>query len=173
MDIKVVSAVGKGDTKLAAFDNALQQMGVSNYNLIYLSSIIPPQSKVTKIGKYITPPGEFGHRLYVVRADVRCDLEGYGIAAGVGWYQLEDNRGFFVEHSNMEKLLAEAKTISVNELHDLTREQISLTLRDMCKFRNIPFDPKNVHSAISATEVKGMPVCALSMAVYESEGWAK
>lgn len=172
MDIKVVSAVGEGDTKLAAFDNALQRMGVSNYNLIYLSSIIPPNSRVTKIGKYITPPGEFGHRLYVVRADVRSDIVGNAIAAGVGWYQLEDNRGFFVEHSNQERMTGETQTITIEQLHDLTREQITMTLRDMCNFRNIEFDPSKVHTAISSTEVQAKPVCALSMAVYQSQGWS-
>lgn len=171
MDIKVVSAVGEGDTKLAAFDNALQRMGVSNYNLIYLSSIIPPQSKVTKIGKYITPPGEFGHRLYVVRADVRSDAVGMAISAGVGWYQIDDGRGFFVEHSNQQKMVEEAKSITVQELHNLTQEQITMTLHDMCKFRHVPFELNKVHTAISSTEVKDKPVCALSMAVYQSQAW--
>lgn len=171
MDIKVVSAIGTGDTKLAAFDNALQNMGVSNYNLIYLSSIIPPQSKVTKIGKYITPPQEFGHKLYVVRADVRSNTSGEAIAAGVGWYQLEDGRGFFVEHSNKEKLVQDNRVLTTQELLDITRDEITTTLHDMCKFRNISFDSNNVRTAISSTEVKDKPMCALAMAVYESEGW--
>ncbi len=172
MDIKVVSAVGEGDTKLAAFDNALQRMGVSNYNLIYLSSIIPPDSRVTKIGKYITPPGEFGHRLYVVRADVRSETPGNAIAAGVGWYQLEGGRGFFVEHSNEQKMKTETSEMTAEQLADLTKEQITTTLHDMCMFRHIVFEPNKVHTAISYAEVHDKPVCALSMAVYQSQGWS-
>lgn len=44
-----VSGVGKGSTELNAFDNALYNAGVGNYNLIKVSSILPPISKKEKI----------------------------------------------------------------------------------------------------------------------------
>ena len=44
MKIIVTSGTGEGPTSLAAFDAALLDAGVANYNLICLSSIIPPGS---------------------------------------------------------------------------------------------------------------------------------
>lgn len=41
----LVSGVGSGNTELNAFDNALYNAGVGNYNLIKVSSILPPISK--------------------------------------------------------------------------------------------------------------------------------
>lgn len=41
----MVAGVGKGSTELNAFDNALYHAGVGNYNLIKVSSILPPESK--------------------------------------------------------------------------------------------------------------------------------
>src|SRR5690606_8611394 len=45
--IGVVGATGTGPTSLAAFDDALRAVGVANFNLIRLSSVIPPGSRVT------------------------------------------------------------------------------------------------------------------------------
>src|SRR3989344_5570461 len=98
MDIKVVCGVGTGKTVLSAFDSALKDAGVYNYNLITLSSIIPPNARVLKVRQFKSPPEEYGHKLYVVKAEQRSEEAGKFIAAGIGWYQLEDGRGIFVEH---------------------------------------------------------------------------
>lgn len=163
LNIKIVKAIGEGSTLLSAFDNALRNGGVSNYNLIRLSSIIPPNSKITKINQYETPPEEFGHRLYVVMADIRSNQAGKYIAAGIGWYQLEDGRGFFVEH----EIIGETKVAVKSEIDS----RIQNTLRDMCKFRKIEFKDKLVKSSISLAKIKDKPTCAQVLAVYQSEGW--
>jgi len=165
LDIKIVKAVGEGSTLLSAFDNALQNAGVSNYNLIRLSSIIPPNSKVTKISKYETPPEEFGHKLYLVMADIRSNEAGKYIAAGVGWYQLADNRGFFVEH----EVIGETRIAVKSEID----QRITNTIKDMCKFRGVEFDEENVNSSISLIQVNDKPACAQVLAVYQSQGWEK
>ena len=43
MNIYVSSGIGYGQTKLAAFDAALNEAGIANFNLIKLSSVIPPK----------------------------------------------------------------------------------------------------------------------------------
>ena len=48
----VFSGIGKGETALSAFDAALKQAGVYNYNLICLSSIIPPGAIVKEVEYY-------------------------------------------------------------------------------------------------------------------------
>ncbi len=45
MKIKVTYGIGEGATKLAAFDRALFDAGIANYNLIKLSSVIPENSE--------------------------------------------------------------------------------------------------------------------------------
>ena len=51
MTIYIASGVGIGKTPLSAFDAALKDAGVYNFNLITLSSVIPPKS-VIKLRKY-------------------------------------------------------------------------------------------------------------------------
>lgn len=165
LEIKVVCGIGSGRTTLSAFDSALKDAGVYNYNLITLSSIIPPGSKVNKIKRYKTPLSEFGHRLYVIKAEIRSEEVGKFIAAGLGWYQLEDGRGLFCEH--------EIKGETLVAVESEIEGRIKNSLRDFCKFRRIKFDPKKIKSATSITQIKDHPTCVLVLAVYQSEGWDK
>lgn len=165
MDIKVVCGVGIGRTTLSAFDCALKDAGVYNYNLITLSSIIPPDSLVSKVKRYQTPPEEYGHRLYVIKAEIRSEEAGKFIAAGLGWYQLEDGRGLFCEH----EIKGETRVAVESEI----KLRIKNSLKDFTKFRNIKFDESKVHSAVSITHIKDSPTCVLVLAVYQSEGWEK
>src|SRR5262245_53159855 len=98
LTISVVAGTGVGNTMSSSFDAALRQCGVYDYNLLPLSSVVPPGSEVVLTDRYHTAPEEYGHRLYVVKADQRSDQPGQGIAAGIGWYQWGDGRGVFVEH---------------------------------------------------------------------------
>ncbi len=163
MEIQIISAIGAGKTSLASFDCALQNAGVSNYNLIPLSSVIPPNSKISPIQKYTTPEEDFGKRLYVVKAEHRSDEVGQCIGAGIGWYQLDDGRGFFVEHE------AEGgeENLVKKELEDL----ITGTLEDMCGFRNIAFEPERLHSLCAVKKSTQKYECALVLAVYQSQNW--
>lgn len=163
MEIQIITSCGEGRTLLSAFDNALQNAGVSNYNLIVLSSIIPPSSTLTKKRVFATPPEEFGHRLYVVRAEMRSNEAGKFIAAGVGWYQLEDGRGYFVEH----EIVGETKVA----VHSEIENRIYNSLSDMCSFRKVRFVKEKVQSAISVTQVVDKPACVLAIAVYRAEAW--
>src|SRR5438309_1053120 len=100
MKIQIASGTGAGPTKLAAFDAALLNAGAANYNLIHLSSIIPPDAKiVTSSGPITTQPGNWGDRLYVVIADIRLDTPNVEAWAGIGWVQdKKTGRGLFAEH---------------------------------------------------------------------------
>lgn len=163
MNIQVVCGVGSGRTTLSAFDSALKDAGVYNYNLITLSSIIPPNSTITKIGKFKTPTEEYGYKLYVIKAEIRSEEAGKYIAAGLGWYQLEDGRGVFVEH----EIKGETRLAVESEIES----RIKNSLKDLCRFRGIKFDPKKAKSATSITQIKDHPTSVLVLAVYQSEGW--
>lgn len=148
---------------MSAFDAALKAAGVYNYNLIILSSIIPPNSKVEKVDRYVSPEAEYGHKLYVVMAEERSNETGKFIAAGIGWYQFEDGRGIFVEH----RLIGDTEVAVESELNF----RIENSLMDLCKFRGIKFEGKKMAYETSITQVKNHPACTLTLAVYQSEGW--
>ena len=69
MKLTVAAAIGRGRTELAAFDNALVVVGAANFNLVRLSSVIPPHSTVVEASDAPPrPQGTWGDRLYVVYA---------------------------------------------------------------------------------------------------------
>ena len=97
MQIVVSHGTGEGPTPLAAFDKALLGAGVENYNLIRLSSVIPPGVTIAR-NRFVSDPDEYGRRLYVVMAEQRAVEPGRGAYAGLGWLQEPgDGRGLFVE----------------------------------------------------------------------------
>jgi pyruvoyl-dependent arginine decarboxylase (PvlArgDC) len=83
LTIAVVAGVGEGQTLLSAFDAALWRAGTHNYNLVPLSSVIPPGSAVVNSGRRAGQAAEFGHRLYVVKAEARSAEPGHII--GRAW----------------------------------------------------------------------------------------
>lgn len=164
MEIKVVCGIGSGKTVLSAFDSALKDAGVYNYNLITLSSIIPPNSKVIRVKRYKTPPEEYGHKLYVVKAEIRSYEVGKFLAAGIGWYHFgEDKRGVFVEH----EIIGETKVAVESELN----LRIQNSLKDLCMNRNVKYNDKKVKTAISMIQITNHPTSVLALAVFQSEGW--
>lgn len=163
MEIPVVSGVGRGSTLLSAFDDALYGCGICNYNLVPLSSVIPPSTEVVPIDRYLSPPDEHGHRLYVVKAEMRSDHAGKVLAAGIGWYQWNDGRGVFVEH---ETIGSTREAVAVELDH-----RICHSLQDLCHARDVRFRPEQVRSKVVFADVADQPTSALVLAVFQSEGW--
>ncbi|MDO8498725.1 MAG: pyruvoyl-dependent arginine decarboxylase [bacterium] len=163
MEIKVVTGVGIGKTLLSAFDAALKDCGVYNYNLIVLSSIIPPHSQIERVEQYQTPPEEYGYKLYIIKAENRSETLGEVIGAGIGWYQLEDNRGMFVEHNFTGQDKDEVEKSLIQLIKD--------SLKDLCQFRGFDFDESKVNTAISVTAVGNTSTCVLALSIYQSQGW--
>ncbi len=157
MKIKIASASGRGPTPLAAFDAALQNAGVENYNLIPLSSVIPPAAELER-GRYSTPSSEYGDRLYVVMAQHHASQIGEEAWAGIGWTQeAESGRGLFVELHGSSRRTVE--------------NDIESTLVSMKQYR--PYEYGKNESEISGIVCEGDPVCALVIAVYGSEPWGR
>lgn len=163
MQISVVSATGSGNTELSAFDNALKQAGVYNYNIITLSSVIPKGTRVVRKKRHLTPPDECGWRLYVVKAEARTSDPEQAIGAGLGWYQFKDLSGVFVEH--------EIEGLAEKTVKQALQKRILTSLSDLCAFREETFSKAkaNIHMAISPPSPH--PRCALTLAVYKSEPW--
>jgi arginine decarboxylase len=158
LTIEVASGVGRGPTKIAAFDGALRQAGVHNFNLIYLSSVVPPGSVITPLpeGDAATPLGGWGDRLYVVMANERVDQPGDEAWAGVGWVQQAgSNKGLFVEHEGHSE--------------GQVRQDIADSLTALCDGRPETFGPQQ--SVVRGAVCEDGPVCALVVAVFEAAQW--
>jgi len=54
--------MGEGKTNISALDTGLMNAGIANYNLIYLSSVIPKGS-MAKIKKLKSKKDEYGNKL--------------------------------------------------------------------------------------------------------------
>lgn len=147
---------------LSAFDSALYLAGVGNYNLIYLSSIIPVAREIVEVERY-EGSGNYGDRLYMVKAEYRSDVKGEYIGAGIGWYQFADGSGLFVEHETH----GGTEEVVNSELKNL----ITDSLKDLCIVRNFSFDPEKVGIKINTTQVGDLPRSVLTCAVFKSEEW--
>ena len=156
MIIKITSGSGEASTELSAFDRALYNAGIGDYNLIRLSSVIPPDSEVI-VEKVNRDPDRYGHKLYVVFSrciETTIEKEAW---AGLGW-MTQDNckgRGLFVEQSGS----------SEQEVERL----ISASLEDVVKYRTEDFGRINIKT--EGIKCKGKPVCSIVAAVYRDEGW--
>lgn len=156
MTIQISSGIGSGVTKLAAFDAALFDAGIANFNLIKLSSVIPPNSTIKVVSNVKNGSGvEFGNKLYVVISEKRESENGREAWAGLGWAQSNTGNGLFVEQCGSQE--AEVKRL------------IKETLESMIKYREEKFGPINYN--VVGIQCINEPVCALSAAVYKSEGW--
>jgi arginine decarboxylase len=80
VEIDIVWGAGQGNTTISAFDAALADAGIADFNLILLSSVIPPDAEVKKIGRF-SGKG-VGMVLPVVLA--RSSGTGHQVA-GLGW----------------------------------------------------------------------------------------
>lgn len=156
MEIQLATGIGQGPTKLAAFDAALNDAGVANYNLIRLSSVVPPNSVIEKKKVKVTTKGIWGDRLYVVMAEKRVDTPNREAWAGIGWVQdSKTGHGLFVEHEG-----ASEKAV---------RRDIRDSLEALMATRNIDLGP--IHMEVVGVTCQHLPVCAMVVAVFEHAGW--
>ena len=153
--IALATGLGDGPTPLAAFDAALRDAGVANYNLIGLSSVIPPGSAIER-RKWVTPREDWGRRLYCVVSQMREDRPGHSAHAGIGWVRdAGTGAGLFVE-------LHDAR-------HDPLDAALRATLRSMQAGRGIDFGEPETE--IASITCRAQPVCALAIAVYAVAPW--
>jgi arginine decarboxylase len=157
MNITICSGTGSGPNELLAFDTALLNAGIIDYNLIYLSSSIPAGSTIQR-KTFHASPDEIGHKLYVVIAKQIEIIPGMAAWAGIGWTQEEKHgRGLFVEHHGNTRL----------QVH----HEIQTSLEFMKKNRHIKYGDN--HDELIGIDCIDQPVCAVVLAVFKSENWSK
>ncbi|MCG1004101.1 MULTISPECIES: pyruvoyl-dependent arginine decarboxylase [Halobacterium] len=95
MTIRVVWGTGTAPTEMAAYDAALADAGVHNYNLVTVSSVIPADADVEAVG---TAPdlGPAGNRLTVVEAHANAAGPRH-VSAALAWAESDAGPGLFYE----------------------------------------------------------------------------
>lgn len=100
--IRVVWGSATATTAMAAYDAALADAGVENYNLTPVSSVIPAGAEV-RVAATAPDLGPAGERLTVVqgRRTVAPGADAPA-CAGLGWRVTDDGRGIFYEASGAD-----------------------------------------------------------------------
>lgn len=154
MLISVTYGKGTGKTELSAFDAALWDAGIGDYNLITLSSIIPPNSKI-EVKKLQRNNQDIGNRLYVVLSKCFAMSKGEKAYAGLGWIAKDDGSGIFMEECGKSEKEVE--------------QRIKDSLESAIIYRRGNFS--SIDFCIEKIKCKDEPACAIVAAVYKSEGW--
>lgn len=160
LSIRVSGGSGEGRTPLSAFDAALRAAGVENFNLVRLSSVIPPASEVSEVAGGDQLRGEWGDRLYCVYAEQRATVPGEQAWAGVGWVFRDDDRhagGLFVEHEGSSR--------------EFVQNAITDSLGDLTAGRPESFGP--VHMQLASATCLDQPVCSIVVASFETQTWSR
>lgn len=106
--IRVVWGTGTAPTEMASYDAALADAGVENYNLTYVSSVVPEGATVEAAG---TAPdlGPVGERLTVVQArETVPPGDSAPACAGLGWSRAAGGQGLFYESAGRDSATVEA-----------------------------------------------------------------
>lgn len=155
--IRLSHGRGEAPTRLAAFDGALVAAGLSSFNLVPLSSLIPVGASVHVVGPAEQQQGRHGDLLYCVYAACYATTPGAQAWAGMAWALRSDGSGagLFVEHSSSTEA----------DLH----AQLSATLGAM--MTNRPEQYLEGGRLVASATCTAMPVAALVVASYQSAGW--
>lgn len=153
--LPVCSATATGATELAAFHRALMACGVGHFNLVRLSSVIPPDvAIVPDEGDAIK--GGWGDRLYCVYAQMRVSVPGQEAWAAVGWIQRVDGGG---------GLLVEHEAGDEGEVVDLVRR----SLTDMAAEE--PYEFHEPQWVVRGVRCEDRPVAALVIVPFVTSLW--
>jgi len=159
MKIIITYGIGEGITKKAAFDKALFDAGIGNFNLIKLSSIIPPKSQIIVDKINWNDTKSYGDKLYVVISTCFAKIPKQKAWAGLGWIQeKKSGQGIFVEINGFKK--------------KVVQDQIKNSLNSMILYRNL--DPKNykkIRYKIVGVKCQEKLICGVVVAIFKRESW--
>ncbi|MGF0117099.1 pyruvoyl-dependent arginine decarboxylase [Promicromonospora sp. Marseille-Q5078] len=157
LTIRVSAGTGTGRTTLAAFDAALVAAGVGDFNLVRLSSVVPPGSVILEVDGRRQLPGGHGDAMYCVYAEAHASLPGHEAWAGVAWSRRDDGSGagLFVEHEGPS--------------HEQVTTDLTHSLEDLSAVRGGRYHAEGRKTVGLACE--SLPVCAVVVATFRRVGW--
>ena len=153
MRIVVCAGKGVGATRLSAFDAALWDAGIGDYNLIYLSSIIPVGCTIEE-GRHLRGADETGWKMYCVLSTSHGVGGAEGGWAGLGWASTYRRGGILIEE--------------FGATHSEVAEKIEKAYKDMSGRRG---DVGPLRSSIIQAPPPLPHSCAVVAAVFRAEPW--
>ncbi len=152
---KVFFTSGKGNAEmeLEAFELALREARIERFNLVSVSSIVPPNCKIISRDEGLSAM-KSGQVVFIVLSRIDSRKAGQTISASVGAAIPEEGYGYLSEYS-----AAEAEGTAGTKAEKLAEHMLSTTKAEQA--RNI-----SVSSFTSSIKVeKGMWACAVAAAV--------
>jgi len=127
----LTKGVGKHKEKLASFEAALRNAGIAPFNIVRVSSILPPEAKIFSKSKglqYLSP----GAIVYAVMAETSTNEPHRLIAAAIGVAIPRDRSqyGYLSEYHSY----GETEPKAGDKAEDLAAQMLATTL-------GVPFDP--------------------------------
>lgn len=127
----LTKGVGKHKEKLTSFEAALRDAGIAPYNIVRVSSILPPGARImprTKGLQYVSP----GEIIHAVMAESSTNEPHRLIAASIGVAipSERDRYGYLSEYHSY----GETEIRSGDKAEDLAAQMLATTL-------GVPFDP--------------------------------
>jgi arginine decarboxylase len=156
--IRVSTGSGAAPTRLAAFDAALFAAGVAGYNILRLSSVIPPHAVVREVPGAEQIQGATGDVAYCVYAAAYASTPGEQAWAGLAWATDPDESGggVFVEHTACSE--------------SVVRRDLTATIEAMSRIRGNRY--RMAGQTVSSAVCVDHPVCAVVVATYGTAGWS-
>lgn len=160
LEIFLTKGSGEGVTKEGSYCKALDKAGLINLNLIYLSSVLPHNSKIIN-KKPSYSYGDYGKKVYVILSEARTSEKGKTICAGLGWIKEKGGSG--------NGMVVEIKGNSKKEVE----KDIKNSLSEIMKYRKEKFK-KKINIATEEITCKNKPVCVLvSLAFGKARCWTE
>ena len=121
--------IGTDKDRRVSFENALKDAGIEKFNLVYVSSILPPNCEIIdkKEGLKKLKPGEI---VYCVMAKNETNEANRTISASIGIAKAKKNKthGYLAEYNSIdeteEKTGKDAEDIAARMLSDSLKERI-------------------------------------------------
>lgn len=127
----ITGGIGKAKTELQSFEDALRNAGIEKQNLVYVSSILPPNCEIIpkEEGIKLLHPGQITFCV-MSRNNTNENKRLIGASIGIAVPSCKDQYGYISEHHNYGKDKKDIGDFS----EDLASTMLATTL-------NIKFDP--------------------------------
>jgi arginine decarboxylase len=130
-EIFLTKGSGKHKEKLASFEMALRDAGLATFNIVRVSSILPPGARMISrdVGLRMLHPGQI---LFAVMSDNSTNEPHRLIASSIGIAKPKDptNYGYLSEHHDY----GQKEDVAGDYAEDLAAQMLATTL-------GVPFDP--------------------------------
>ena len=156
----LTKGVGVDRNRLSSFELALRSAGIEKFNLVYVSSILPPDCEIVPMSEGLTYL-QSGEIVYCVMARNETDEPNRLISAAIGVAMPKDRNqyGYLSEHH----AFGQTADVAGDFAEDLAATMLASTL-------GIPFDPNQAWDARKAAYRASGMIFRASHTCQSSEG---